>query len=269
MSARLRSHLLLLAAAAAAAAACGGNVIVDGAGGGTTGSSSSSSTTSAGATSSSSSSTTSAGATSSSSTGATSTSSSSASTSSSTGAVGACTQGADAKILDTTIILPQGFQCANQYLTNLASLETCLESATGLSAGCSACLAEDLICAQDDCLNVCINTPASPACTKCRDDSCAASFTACSGLPRETSATTCDGVYDSGPSGTPWVRGLPAADFTTSAAYAAYGTYDACACGSCAACTMDYCTGSLTASSACVSCITTTCASATANCMAN
>jgi hypothetical protein len=146
-----------------------------------------------------------------------------------------------------------------QNAGNPTGTQTCVEAATGFSVGCSSCLAQDLLCAESQCLNICINDPNAPACYQCRQAACGASFASCSGLSRQTGSTSCAALYGNGPTQTPWAHGLPAAYFTTSTAWAAYQKYDSCACTSCPVCQMDYCGGALTANPNCDNCIQANC----------
>jgi hypothetical protein len=242
----LRSNLFLLALAVAAGGACGGNVIVDGSGGSTTKSSSSSSSTT----------TTGLASSSTSSTGFSSTSSTGSSTSSSGGG---CTDISDLGILGAQVIWPTEVNCAMQNAGNQKATQTCLEAATGLSFACTLCLAQDLMCAEAQCLNICLSDPNAPACYQCRQMACGAAFVGCSGLSRQTGSTSCAAQYGNGPTQTPWAHGLPAADFTTTTGYAAYQKYDSCACTACPVCQMDYCGGALTANPNCDNCIQANC----------
>jgi hypothetical protein len=157
-----------------------------------------------------------------------------------------------------------------QNVGNSMATQKCVVAATGLSVACAGCLAQDLQCAEAQCLNTCLSGPNTPACSQCRQMACGDTFVMCSGIPRETGSTSCAALYGNGPTATPWQRGLRAAYFTTANAYAAYQKYDGCACSACTVCQMDYCNGSQTASNNCDNCIQADCgASVISFCEAN
>lgn len=70
-------------------------------------------------------------------------------------------------------------------------ISDCLETETGLSAGCSDCHAAFADCSADQCLAACIADPSAQQCIDCRCGKsaamdCIGAFVECSGLPDDT-----------------------------------------------------------------------------------
>jgi hypothetical protein len=257
MHVSLRSTLFLFVTASVAAGACGGNVVVDqptgagGAGAATMGAAAAA-TTSGGVT-----------------TSIVSVSSTSSTTTGTSSGAGACTDPMDTQILAMTVILPIAVNCSALHPTDMAGDRMCIQAGTGLTPACSACLAQDTTCSIQFCLAACVNNPNDPGCTDCRTRFCRDSLAACSGRVREVGAQSCSSLLGGGPEGHSWVQGLVASDFATTTAFAVYQEYGACACGTCAQCAMDYCTGKLLAGAKCASCIMQQCGSLEAACQKN
>jgi hypothetical protein len=146
----------------------------------------------------------------------------------------------------------------------------CIQAQTGITPVCAACLTQDLQCAVNHCLMLCSSAPNSQGCVACRENNCLASFTACSGLTTPTGVFGCSDILGGGPTVTPWQPGIPAADFTTDAAFGAYSKYDSCACSaSCGStCSSNYCSGQ-SATMACAFCIQQSCGGETMFCAGN
>lgn len=76
----------------------------------------------------------------------------------------------------------------------------CVADATGLSAGCSGCYANTVVCSIQNCLAPCSADPSSEACTTCQTDAgCIDDFNACTGeIPEPPPVSACMNAEDLG-----------------------------------------------------------------------
>ena len=198
--------------------------------------------------------------------------------------MGACTQGNDPSQFDDPGLHGLLTNCAVQNVGSSAATATCIQAQVDVSAGCAACLDDDVQCAIAHCLSECEppNTASEP-CVVCCAANCNAAFLACSGLPAAPASQSCSGVLGGGPAVTPLELGLRAGEFNTPAEGAAYAALAECACttgmagGGCADLCDDaldgsnapnYCNGAF-ALTPCQGCLMTHCATALETCAAN
>ena len=111
-----------------------------------------------------------------------------------TAATGACTNDADQAIMGTD----EGYANAVAVATSAAiacltdaDIATCVGNQvvadTGLSAECSGCFVEQVICSVQECIAVCAPpNEGSEACSECRAENCLPLWEPCSGVPTST-----------------------------------------------------------------------------------
>ena len=201
-------------------------------------------------------------------------------TSTGTGVTGACTDGLDEKIFYGSLLYPILVKCAFGNLGNAEAEAMCIEPATGLSAACTECIVDDLLCSLNACTNVCAGDPNGGPCETCRDQNCAGAFLACSGVTYAPGSTTCQERLFNGTKGTGWQRKMPASAFITVTGQTSYKYLDECAClpGSPSCIDVcddahsngppDFCNGAV-ASPQCLSCLESSCGADFMNCQSN
>lgn len=94
-----------------------------------------------------------------------------------------------------------GLKCVTTPTTTCVN--TCIGAATSnkLSAGCTTCFSNRLVCTIVNCVSVCATAPTSAACAACgcgnntAKKSCVAEFESCSGVP---SSSECPSANDGG-----------------------------------------------------------------------
>ena len=98
---------------------------------------------------------------------------------------GACTNESDYSQLDT--LGEAGLTTAIEgciascFVPDSPGCQTCVEGATNLSMGCSACFVDIIECTVTNCSLQCLS-PSSPECADCRETNCFEPFIDCSGV---------------------------------------------------------------------------------------
>jgi len=108
------------------------------------------------------------------------------------GGGGACTNPADASILITIDAQAEITTCgAGCFLDpdKTQCIADCVETATGLSVGCSLCYGQSGACGIDSCLTECAADPTGQPCLDCVALNCTPALEACTGLSATTTTT--------------------------------------------------------------------------------
>jgi len=97
---------------------------------------------------------------------------------------GACDNPVDLATLESTTDLSDKVAgCAMQCLgQGVACMSGCVQDASGLSDGCSACFGEAIQCTMSSCMLQCIDS-GSQSCADCQQQKCAPAFLECAGVP--------------------------------------------------------------------------------------
>jgi hypothetical protein len=77
-----------------------------------------------------------------------------------------------------------------------ACAQDCVETATGLTGGCSGCYAATVVCSIENCLAPCAADPTSDACGSCQLEFCIGDFNNCSGIVDAAAGMLCDNDAD-------------------------------------------------------------------------
>lgn len=75
--------------------------------------------------------------------------------------------------------------CSEQCIGAGDCAATCLEKATGLSAGCGTCFSADVTCTGTNCMSQCMLDPNSADCLNCNQLNCTPKLAVCAGVPED------------------------------------------------------------------------------------